>query len=288
MKKKILATLLLSGLTLSNVAVPVAFADDPSDEDTATTAVGTTQADATFTAGDRPDPAKPEDGPGEPNSLDPDTDENGNPAPLPDANNVYVTHLPNISFGSNKTSLKTTEYKALTERRTKNQGAETFYMPHSVQVADLSGNSATKWKLSVKQDKVFKTAATTPHELANTRIRIYGNTLTSTSNTSTDLASKVVGAALDQSDTFGAYSEIPVAAENQNDLVVLENKTAGFTLNSYTSAVFENNYDTADYDATKTASAARYDGVKLNVPASDQVQAEAYKASLTWTLTVEP
>jgi hypothetical protein len=288
MKKKLLATLLLSGLTLSNVLVPVALADDSSDDETSTAAVGTTQADATFTAGDRPDPAKPEEGPGEPALIDPDTDENGDPVPLPDANNVYVTHLPNISFGSNKTDLKTTEYKALTEKRTKNEGAEVFYMPHSVQVADLSGNSATKWKLSVKQDRVFKTAAATPHELANTRIRIYGNTLTSTSNTSTDLAGKVVGAALDQADAFGAYSEIPVAAENQNDLVVLENKTAGFTLNSYTSAVFEANYAQENYTAEAAPAASRYEGVRLNVPASDQVQAEAYKASLTWTLTVEP
>jgi hypothetical protein len=279
MKKKLCASLLLSSVLLSNIAAPVALADD---------ATGTTQADATFTAGDRPDPAKPEEGPDEPEALDPDTDEKGDPAPLPDANNVYVTHLPNISFGSNKTDLKTTEYKALTEERTKNQGAEAFYMPHSVQVADLSGNSATKWKLSVKQDKVFKTADTTPHELANTRIRIYGSTLTNTTNSSADLASKIVGVALGQSDAFGAYSEIPVAAQNQSDLVVLENKTAGFTLNSYTSAVFENNYDAANYDATKTAAASRYEGIKLNVPASDQVQAKAYKASLTWTLTVEP
>ncbi|MTD41894.1 WxL domain-containing protein [Erwinia sp. CPCC 100877] len=285
MKKKLLATLLLSGVTLSYVAAPVALADDT---DAAQTSVGSTITDATFTAGDRPDPAKPEEGPDEPNPLDPDTDENGDIAPLPDANNVYVTHLPNISFGSNKTDLKTTEYKALTEKRTKNQGTETFYMPHSVQVADLSGNSATKWKLSVKQDKVFKTADTTPHELTNTRIRIYGNTLTNTTNASADLAGKVVGAALDQSDDFGAYSEIPVGIENQNDLVVLENKTAGFTLNSYTSAVFENDYAAENYDAATTAAAARYEGVKLNVPASDQVQAKAYKASLTWTLTVEP
>ncbi|GGC97152.1 WxL domain-containing protein [Enterococcus wangshanyuanii] len=280
MKNKVITSLLLSGLILSYPATGV-HAEESSAK---------TKAETEFTAGDRPDPSKPEEGPNDPNPLDPDPDpeDPSKPKPLPEVSNVYVTHLPNISFGSNKTNLQTTEYEALTEKRTKNQGAETFYMPHSVQVADLSGNSATKWKLSVQQDAVFKTKDSTPQTLTNTRIRVYGNTLTSTAYAASDLTDKVVGTALDQTDGFGSFSTIPVAGDSQGDLVVLENKTEGFTLNSYTSSVFANSYLEADYDATKTPNAERYEGVKLNVPASDQSQAKAYSADLTWTLTVEP
>jgi len=282
MKKKLVASLLLSGLVLSYGSTGV-YAEE-------TSAAAKTKAETEFTAGDRPDPSKPEEGPKDPNPLDPDPDPTDptKPKPLPEANNVYVTHLPDISFGSNKTELKTTEYEALTEKRTKGQGAETFYMPHSVQVADLSGNSETKWKLSVQQDGVFKTNDSTPKQLDNSRIRIYGNTLTSTAYAAADLADKVAGVALSETDEFGAYSTIPVKSDTQDELVVLENKTPGFTLNSYTSSVFRNSYIEEDYDATKTPTASRYEGVKLNVPASDQSQAKAYSADLTWTLTVEP
>ncbi|ALS02538.1 hypothetical protein ATZ33_14470 [Enterococcus silesiacus] len=280
MKKKILASLVLSGLFVSYSPVTT-----HADEDAAKT-----KAETEFTAGDRPDPSKPEEGPKDPSPLDPDPDPTDptKPKPLPEVNNVYVTHLPDISFGSNKTDLKTTEYEALTEKRTKGQGAETFYMPHSVQVADLSGNSETKWKLSVQQDDVFKTSGSTPKKLDNSRIRIYGNTLTSTAYAVADLANKVSGIALGEKDEFGEFSTIPVKNDTQDELVVLENKTAGFTLNSYTSSIFRNSYVEGNYDATKTPTEARYEGVKLNVPASDQSQVATYSADLTWTLTVEP
>lgn len=280
MKKKVLASLLLSSLILSCSATKVS-AEESSAK---------TKAETEFTAGDRPDPSKPEEGPKDPNPVDPDPDpeDPSKPKPLPESGNVYVTHLPDISFGSNKTELKTTEYNALTEKRTKNQGEETFYMPHSVQVADLSGNSETKWKLTVQQDDVFKTSGSTVQQLKNSRIRIYGNTLTSTAYAAADLADKIAGVALDKTDEFGAYSTIPVASDSQDELVVLENKTPGFTLNSYTSSVLANNYLEEEYDAAKTPTAERYEGVKLNVPASDQSQAKAYSANLTWTLTVEP
>lgn len=275
MKKKIVASLVLSGLVLSSGASNV-YALDSAQTDT----------DVNFTAGDRPDPSKPEEGPKDPTPLDPD------PKPLPEVKNVYVMHLPNISFGSNKTALKTTEYNAETEKRTANQESETFYMPHSVQVADLSGDSATTWKLSVQQDKAFEesTASGTPETLENTRIRIYGNTLTSTAYAAKDLEGKVAGVALDAPDDgFGAtYSEIPVAGDTQSELVVLNNQTPGFTLNSYTSSVFASNYLEEDYTVEKTPAVGRYDGVRLNVPASDRSKATAYSSTLTWTLTVEP
>lgn len=282
MKKKLVASLLLSGLVLGYTSTGV-YAETIADP-------AKTKAETEFTAGDRPDPSKPEEGPKDPNPLDPDPDPTDptKPKPLPEANNVYVTHLPDISFGSNKTELKTTEYEALTEKRTKEQGTVTMYMPHSVQVADLSGNSETKWKLSVQQDDVFKTNDSEPKKLENSRIRIYGNTLTSTAYAATDLADKVAGVALDQADEFGTYATIPVQSDTQDELVVLENKAAGFTLNSYTSSIFKNGYVEEEYDEIKAATATRYEGVKLNVPASDQSQAKAYSADLTWTLTVEP
>ncbi|MCA5014492.1 MULTISPECIES: WxL domain-containing protein [unclassified Enterococcus] len=280
MKNKVIASLLLSGLVLSCSATGV-YAEESTAK---------TKAETEFTAGDRPDPSKPEEGPKDPSPLDPDPDpeDPSKPKPLPEVSNVYVTHLPDISFGSNKTNLKTTEYEALTEKRTRNQGAEAFYMPHSVQVADLSGNSDTKWKLSVHQDDIFKTKDSTPQKLTNTRIRIYGNTLTSTAYAASDLTDKVAGVAMDTTDEFGSFSTIPVVGDTQGELVVLENKTEGFTLNSYTSSVFADSYTEENYDPAKTPSAERYEGIKLNVPASDQSQAKAYSTNLTWTLTVEP
>ena len=280
MKKKLLAGILVSSslLGLSSTVF-------------AATSSGVTDADATFTAGDRPGPVQPEEGPNEPKPVDPDVDpeDPSKPKPLPETGNVYVTHLPNISFGSNKTELKTSEYEALTEKRTTGGGAESFFMPHSVQVADVSGNNETKWKLSVQQSDSFKTNDTTPSVLENTRIRIYGNTLTSSAYEATDLVDKLNGAALDQTDTvFGNHSIIPVTNAEGGDLTVLDNPTAGFTVNSYTSSVFSNDYLEENYTPELTPEAGKYTGVKLNVPASDQSQAKAYKAELTWTLTVEP
>lgn len=281
MKKKVLKNLLMSTLLLSYGGTLV-FADS---------SVGTTETDATFTAGERPEPGIPGEGPNEPGPLDPDPDPTNpsEPKPLPETGNVYVTHLPDITFGSNKTNLKTTEYNALTEKRTANQGADVIYMPHSVQVADLSGSNATKWKVGVQQKEAFKTSGTTPLTLKNTRIRIYGNTLTSSANAAADLVGKVTGVAMDQTDaSFGKHSVIPVANDEGGELVVLNNPTAGFTVNSYTTSIFTNNYVSEDYSTEKTPTASKYEGVKLNVPASDQSQAESYKGALTWTLTVEP
>ncbi len=273
MKKQVLASLFVSTMLLSYTGANVLAA----------TSAGDTEADATFTAGERPDPAKPEEGPKEPTPVDPDPD------PLPETGNVYVTHLPNITFGSNKTNLKTTEYNALTEKRTQDNGNVTFYMPHSAQVADLSGSNETKWKLSVQQKAVFSTVGETPQKLENTRIRIYGNTLTSSAYAATDLAGKISGVAMDQTDTaFGSHSAIPVATDATTELTVLASSTAGFTGNSYTSSVFANDYLEENFNAEKTPAAEKYEGVRLNVPASDQSQAKAYKANLTWTLTVEP
>ncbi|WP_314062318.1 WxL domain-containing protein [uncultured Vagococcus sp.] len=279
MKTKLLTSVTISALVLGGLS-GVALAAESK---------GSTTADAEFLTGSRPTPGKPEEGPKDPEQIDPDPDpkDPSKPKPLPESNGVYVTHLPNFSFGAdNKTDLKTAEYQAQLEKRTKNQGADTFHMPHSVQVADVSGNDLTTWKLSVSQDEAFKTAGDKPKTLTNSRIRIYGNTLTSSAHTNQELSGKLSGAALGSTDVFGTYSEIPVG--NADSLAVLSNKTAGFTLNSYSSAVFKDSYLAADYSVVKTPTAEKYEGVKLNVPAADQSQAKAYVANLTWTLTVEP
>lgn len=283
MKKIQISLFVVSGLIATNANSSFVLA---------ATDAAQTDVDATFVAGDRPESIKPIEGPDlNPTPVDPDLDptDSNKPKPLPEAGNVYVMHLPNISFGSNKTDIRTTEYEALTEKRTRNSGQDIFYMPHSVQVADVSGNDQTKWKLSVQQDEVFKTADTNPATLSNTRMRIYGNTLTSTVYAAKDLVGKVDGVAINQSDSnFGLYAEIPVVGDTAGDLTVLNNKTAGYTVNSSTSSIFETGYLATNYDETKTPTAEKYDGVKLNVPASDKSQAKEYKAKLTWTLTVEP
>lgn len=286
MKKRVLTNLLFSVGVLGVIIPTQAFA---AEEEAAVQQPVTakTETEVGFSAGDRPDPSLPQEGPASPTPVDPDTDPTTNePKPLPEANNVFVTHLPNISFGTNKTNPATVEYSAITEKRTKNGGAETLYMPHSVQVADLSGSGQTKWKLSVHQDAIFKTSdATNPLKLENSRIRIYGNTVTSTAYTAAALTDKVTGVNLSQTDEFGTYASIPVASvDSADELVVLESKTAGFTLNSYTSSVFS-----ADYaEDSNTADESRYEGIRLNVPSSDQAQAKPYAAKLTWSLTVEP
>ncbi|ALS01369.1 hypothetical protein ATZ33_08315 [Enterococcus silesiacus] len=275
MKKKVLASLLLSTFVLSVGATSASATTAPPVK---------TTGDAGFVKGDKPETTKPEEGPKDPTVVDPDPD------PRPEYGGVYVTHLPNISFGNdNKTSLNTTEYKAEWEKRTKNTGAEEFYMPHSVQVADVSGNAATTWKLTVNQDAPFESADKTA-KLENSRIRIYGNTFTSSAYSATDLAGKISGVSLDKKDTAtsAAHSVIPVVGDAETELKVLADDEAGFTVNSYTNAVFDTGYLEENYTAATTPNAEKYEGIKLNVPAKDQSQVKVYTTNLTWTLTVEP
>ncbi|MFD2385903.1 WxL domain-containing protein [Enterococcus rivorum] len=204
----------------------------------ATESNGQTKSDAAFEAGDRPSPGKPEEGPKDPSTLDPDVDPEDptKPKPLPESGNVYVTHLPTISFGSNKTKVETSEYGAVMEKRTKNEGKIGFYMPHSIQVADLSGKGDSKWSVSVQQEDVFKTSDN-KLQLTDSRIRLYGNTLTNSSYKTEDLSGKIDGVNMEQKDKFGTYAQIPLASD-KSSLTILNSKTEGFTLNSYTSSVF--------------------------------------------------
>ncbi|MCA5011470.1 MULTISPECIES: WxL domain-containing protein [unclassified Enterococcus] len=242
---------------------------------------GKTTTDAEFAAGERPDPILPEEGPKPPTTVDPGVD------PLPETGNVYVTHLPNISFGNgNKIVAGGTEYEALTEEVTQNAGAIRFHIPHFVQVADLSGSSETKWSVTVQQDDIYKT--TDGKSLENSRIRIYENSVRSNAYTNSEIAAGVNGV-----DTTSGFSMIPVATKDTTTapLEVLSVKAAGATNNTITSSVFIKDYDETDYDAVKTPNAARYSGVKLNVPQEDQAKAQKdnkYRANLTWTLSVAP
>ncbi|WP_375178625.1 WxL domain-containing protein [Enterococcus rotai] len=280
MKKKILASLLLSTIVLS-VGAQVASAENLESSKTT--------GDVTFIHGGKPDVTKPEEGPKEDGEiLEDDLDEDGNPIPLPNNGGIYVMHLPNFSFGDkNQTSVKTKEYPAVTEERKLKDTKESFYMPHSVQVSDVSGNENATWKLSVVQDAPFESKDNS--KLTNTRIRIFGNTFTNTLHDSNALAEKITGVGLDTSDTASAnYSAIPVAGAEEGALTVLENTVKGFTNASTTSAVFSNGYLEENYSPEKTNAAEAYEGVKLNVPASDQAKAKKYTTQLTWTLAVEP
>lgn len=275
MKKKLMSTAVLS-LLLMSIGGDVFAAPVSAKRETT----------AEFEAGGRPEVVEPEEGPSTPKPLEPDT------KPLPDSDDIYVTHLPDISFGTgNKTSIKTVEHQAVWEKRSAavaGGGTVDYYSPHSVQVADMSGNAASKWLLDVAQDDVYKSVS---HELEASRIRLYGSTVTSSLEDNTSVAAKIKGAALDQTDAFGAYSYIPVTTKDTGvaPLVVLDaTSTPGAGIGGYISTVFEEDYDKADYDESKTPTAERYDGIKLNIPAGDKAQKVAYRADLTWTLTVTP
>lgn len=279
MKKKILASLLLSTMVLT-VGGQIASAE---------TSIGKTTGEAGFTFGDKPETVKPEKGPkdeGTDQEIEEDKDEEGKTKPLPHSDGIYVTHLPNISFGQeNKTSLQTTDYPAYTEKRTLKGSSENedFYMPHSVQVSDLSGNEKSTWKLSVSQDAAFKTTDG-KYTLDSSRIHIYGNTFTNSLYDTTDLADNIKGVSLNEKNP---YNSIPVGKEG-DELTVLASTKPGFTNASTTSAVFINDYAADKYTPESSKSEVAYDGIKLNVPASDKSKAKLYKTDLTWTLTVEP
>lgn len=279
MKSIKLATL---GLTVCAVTIggQVAHADLGSAK---------TTTDAEFTGGDRPDPIKPEEGPKTPDPIDPDPDpiDPTKVKPLPESKNVYVTHLPNISFGTgNKISAGGTEYEATTEKITKNKGAIQYYGPHYVQVADLSGSANTKWSVTVQQEDVYTTTA--GQKLPNSRIRIYENSIRNSAYDNTTIANGVTGV-----DATSGFATIPVATKDTTTapLEVASVKTAGATNNTVTSSIFTKDYDETNYDATKTPTTQRYTGIKLNVPQEDQAKTEKnsqYKANLTWTLSVAP
>ncbi|MGG5341502.1 WxL domain-containing protein [Enterococcus sp. AZ192] len=283
MKKRMLASLLLSAMVLS-VGAQVASAEALESSKT-TGEVG-------FTHGEKPGTTKPEKGPKDGEDLEDDKDKDGKPIPLPNSNGIYVTHLPNFDFGKdNKTSVKTTEYPAYTEKRTlkadESGNSDYFHMPHSVQVSDVSGNEKATWSLSVVQDTPFTSADNST--LPNSRIRIFGNTFTNSLHDDVTLAEKITGVGLNTTDKdFGSHSAIPVKGAEEGELTVLKSTVAGFTNASTTSAVFSDGYLAEDYNPEKTKETATYDGVKLNVPAGDQAKAKEYTTKLTWTLIVEP
>lgn len=80
----------------------------------------------------------------------------------------------------------------------------------------------------------------------------------------------------------------PAEGASEGELVVIQNPTEGFALNTYTTSVFMDGYKKEDFVAGKTTADQRYEGVRLNVPSSDKSQSVKYNADLTWTLTVEP
>lgn len=252
MKNKIITSLMLSSIALGGTTGTV-FAESDFTK---------TQGDVTFIAGDTPgvvDPTDPTDPVDPTDPIDPII-----------VDNIALTHAPTFSFGQVKINPLGEEYPVL-ESQFKDVDSTPFYRADFVQVADISGNANATWNVSVAQDDVFTKGG---DSLPNTRIRLYGNTVT---NSNVEPGTDLLGITLGGS----GYSEIPVGSTG---VTVLESKTAGFTNASISSSVFEDNH-VGDKATTQTTN----DGVKLSVPKGDTPKTGgAYTADLTWTLSVTP
>lgn len=272
--KKIVSSVLLVAVGVSLYA-PIALADGTSSGETETNAEFTTGGPTDPTIPTTPDPDEPD-----PDPVKPD------PKPVPPIDGITLTHMPIISFGTdNQIAVQETNYQAVREKVTVVSNDKTYYSPSYVQVADASGAN-TKWEVSVKQTKNY-TLANSTETLANTRIRIYGNTLTSEDSAPlTDIQGVVKG-------TEG-YANIPTTADNTSLTVIGTKASSQGVTGSIYSSVFADNYKAQDY-YTKTgtvttlgAEQGRYTGVQLNVPKGEKVKKGEYKGTLTWTLKVGP
>jgi hypothetical protein len=224
-------------------------------------------------------------------AIKPGTDEKidvegGNTDPIKVAN-IQMIHVPDFDFGANETSVNTQDYQAIYESYTKKGETDKFAIPHFVQVGDVSGVQGTKWNVTVEQDALFKEAG--GHSLKNSRINIYNQTLTNNVH-ATNVADVVTGLSIPSSSS----AKIPVKGEETTGAIaVLTSKAAktdaATTNGTISTVVFKKDYNAADFGtSTSPATTAKNDDVKLNVPQNDGVQAKAYNAKLTWTLTVEP
>lgn len=229
-----------------------------------------TEADVTFEAGDTPTtPTKPD-------TKEPIIpDETFGPA---STDNVHLMHAPSFHFGSVKINPAGEEYPGK-EAKFTNATAEEYYMPDFIQVTDVSGSTTTKWEVTVAQDLAL---TSTTNKLDNARIRLYGQTLTNMTKdltAGTDIKGFTLGA--------GGFGEIPLAADGS--LKVLSSETAGFTNNSTTTNVLQNNYQEANFGPGLTDTQSANSDVKLSVTEFDSPnKGETYSADLTWTLSVTP
>lgn len=280
MKKYLLGSLVI-GLLATNMGLETAKA---------ATAVGTSEGDVTFTPGDIQgidDPIVPG------NEIIPE-DPKDIIEPII-AGNIGITHVPFFHFGSVGISPKETNYPVektgfTTIPDNPEEKPTTFYASSFLQVHDAAGKDNSTWSVTVTQnaplsytDKETDKTST----LTNTRIHLKGQTVTNTNNQNTTPQDN-----LGTFDVTNDYSAIPTKAEG--DLAVFNSmKTPGYTNNSKSSLVFEDNYTvaekaTAEEIANKEKDRTS-DGVLLNVPNGEKPLTDAkYSATLTWALTAAP
>lgn len=200
--------------------------------------------------------------------------------------NIQLMHVPDFEFGNNETDINTKDYSALYERYQKVGQTEKFAIPHFVQVGDTSGVEGTKWAVSVEQDTLLTESG--GHELKNSRIQLYDQTLTNNVR-NTDVSNMVTGLTI----PADSMISIPVATKDSTGPVSILTSKAGTGSDStnatITSNVLSKNYDETIYGKPGSPTLMdRNNSVKLNVLQSDSVQAKAYTTKLNWTLTVGP
>ncbi|MGO2083961.1 WxL domain-containing protein [Vagococcus sp.] len=242
-----------------------------------------TNTSGTFKAGERPMPDFPEEGPvGVIETLDQDET-------TASLNHLYLTHAPRISFGQLRIDPKNKEYPALLEKRT--QQNKTYYLPHTVGVADLSGKDTGAWKVTVKQLAPFYQAEKATY-LTDTRLRIYGNTVTNNRLSSVELKNKITGLKQENGQSFAMIPvenpSVSSVKESEGELEVLKSNSSSHSSKTYSNSVFESQYKKENYTSSVGESKQTYDGIKLFIPTSDNRLLGAYEADLVWTLTAEP
>lgn len=154
-------------------------------------------------------------------------------------------------------------------------------IPQFAQVADASGNNAGGFTLKATATTFKEDVAVGGHELANTRIQFYSQTLKNNvddkNGATTDRVSGLEAAATPLS--TGAMTEL----NPTSDITILKTAAAGKTNGSTSSVVFADAYDheAAIADGTKN------EGVKLFVPGGESPRNAVYKSTITWTLSDE-
>lgn len=257
MKKLLLGTVLLSGLTLFALGTSASAAESKSVD---------TTTDVKFEKGDTPGPVDP--GGKEPGPIGPKF-------PPIEVGGINLVKAPQFDFGQVKISPLGAEYPVNQVEITHGEEANptTAYVAPFLQVADVSGGGKM-WTVSVGQKGAL--SAGTKETLANTRVRLYGQTINNTNGESVEASLQSFAKVAKQN-----FAEIPV---DGTSLDVFKLTKAGETNGSYSSLIFEDNYTDA-----KSATKEKSSGVMLSVPKGDTPKVGAnYTAKLVWTLAVTP
>jgi hypothetical protein len=197
-----------------------------------------------------------------------DSDSTDVPIPTPDSepevnvNGVYLLHAPSFDFNIHNISMNNARYNALKDIitlpvSTTNGGL--FAIPSFLQVADFSGDNATQWAVTVKQDGLF-TPEDGSEPLANARVKVNAmrmmNNLIPTSDFD-DVYGTDEGLLIDTTTptTIPVGTAIPVL-DNTGDRHIGTNGTI-------TSAVFNETYHSAA-DATAVALPTGVDQSQVN------------------------